>query len=342
MLVSQSSYNATSPNTKRYFCWFVIIHVLAWTLGPSLLRGSVTHDTLEGIAWGLQWQWGYNKHPFLTAWVCALVTKLAGTVDWPVYLLAQIAVATTFFAVWRLANKILPSLHALLATLALEGVLFYNLNSFNLTPDSLQLPLWALLVLCFYNALTTQKLRNWLLTGLMAALSIMTKYQVALLFLPMLLFCIINPKARQSFTKPGLYYALGLMLLLLSPHLLWLYQNNFITITYAFDTPAEYTHQHYPLAHVIYPLRYLANNLGNIVGLFILLWPFYRKPRENLLIGTFNWQFLLWLGLGPLLLSLLLCAMTGSHFPPRWSTPYYALLGIIVIGWLKPQISKKR
>ena len=342
MLISQSSYTAALANTKRYFFWFVVLHVLAWTLGPALLRGSLTHDTLEGIAWGLQWQWGYNKHPFFTAWACAAITKLFGSIDWPLYGLAQLAVATTFFAVWRLANKMLPPVHALIATLSLEGVLFYNLNSFNLTPDSMQSPIWALLTWFFYQALTKQTLSQWLLTGLLAAIAVVTKYQVALLFLPMLGFCLVNPQARRSFSKPGIYLAVINMLLLITPHLIWLYQNHFITITYAFATPAEYTHQRYAWPHVIYPLRYLLNNIGNVLGLLVLFWPFYSKPKENLNLGSFNWQFLLWLGLGPILLSLGLAFITGTHFPPRWSTPYYFLLGIMLMAWLKPQISKKR
>jgi len=327
---------------KRYLFIFIFVHLLVWTLGPTWVRGSVTHDTLESIAWGLQWQWGYNKHPFLTAWACALITKLFGTVGWPVYLLAQMAIATTFWAVWRLASKILSTLPALIATLSLEGVLFYNLNSFNLTPDSLQSPLWALLALSFYQAVTSQALRYWLLTGILAALAISTKYQVALLFLPMLGFCLSNPIARQSFKREGIYLGLALMLVMISPHLVWLYQHDFITLTYAFGTPKEYTHQQYGLNHLIYPLRYLANNLGNIMGLLILLWPFYRAEKTALNLGPFNWQFLLWLGLGPLGLSILLCVITGSHFPPRWSTPYFFLLGILLMAWLKPNISPRQ
>jgi 4-amino-4-deoxy-L-arabinose transferase-like glycosyltransferase len=336
-----ASYPAAAPDTRRYFWTFILLHVLAWTLGPSLMRGSLTHDTLEGIAWGLQWQWGYNKHPFLTAWLCATVSKLFGAHDWPIYLLAQIAVATTFYAVWRLAKEILPVGLALIACLCLEGVLFYNLNSFNLTPDSLQSPIWALLILSFYKALQTQRLLHWLLTGALAALAVVTKYQVALLFLPMLALLLINSQARKSFTQPGIYLAIVCMLFLLLPHFVWLFQHQFITLSYAFRTPAEYTHQHYAWPHVVYFLRYLANNIGNVLGLFILCWPFYQASREKLQINRFDWQFLLLLGLGPLCLSLALAFITGAHFPTRWSTPYFALTGILLLAWLRPKLDVK-
>ena len=328
-----------------YFILFLFIHVIIWTLGPYLARPSLTHDTLEGITWGLQWQWGYSKHPFLTAWLCAGMSKLFGASDWPIYLLAQLAVATTFGAAWQLARLILPVRHALIATLVLEAVLFYNVNSFNFTPDTLQSPLWALVSLYFYQAITTQKHYYWLLTGLFCALCVCTKYQVIVLFIPMLLFCVCCPQARISFKKSGIYWAIAVFLLLITPHLIWLYQHQFITLTYANTVSADYTHTKTLFNHLYYPVRSLINNLFAIVGVFILLWPFYSKPfrqDKTVKISPFQWQFLLTVGLGPVLCSLLLCALSGDHFPARWSTPYFFSIGILIVAYLKPLVSKQR
>ena len=289
---------------------------------------------------------GYSKHPFLTAWLCAGITQLFGTVGWPVYLLAQLAIAITFIATWKLAQLILPALHALIAALLLEGVLFYNINSFNFTPDTLQSPLWALLSLFFYKAVTTQRLKHWLSAALFAALCLCTKYQAVLLFFPLFLFCLVNPQARTSFTKPGIYCALILFFLLMTPHLIWLYHHDFITLTYAAEIPADYTTQKTILSHFTYPARFLINNFIDVLGLFILLCPFYMHkeiaPKSQPSLTIFNKQFLFFTGLGPLILSLMLCFISGDYFPPRWSTPYFFTLGIIAMAYLKPAISKKQ
>ncbi|CEG58481.1 glycosyltransferase family 39 protein [Legionella fallonii] len=338
-------YSAEVLNTKKttyYFWLFILIHTLIWTIGPSLLRPTVPHDTLEGITWGLQWQLGYNKHPFVTAWLCAGITQLFGVTGWPVYLLAQLAVSITFIAVWKLAQQILPLLHALIATLLLEGVLFYNINSFNFTPDTLQSPLWALLSLFFYQALTKQNLSNWLYTAFFAALSVCTKYQAALLLLPMFLFCLFNPVARKSFTKPGVYYALVIFIVLVMPHLLWLYEHHFITLTYAAEISSDYTHNKNLLNHLTHPAGFLINSVVDVVGVFVLLWPFYNKNRIKFPLTSFQSQFLITLGLGPLILTFLLCCFTGDYFPPRWSTPYFFMLGILCLSYLKPALSKKQ
>lgn len=333
---------ADLKSITRFFWLFIIIHTLLWTLGPTLARDSLPHDALEGIAWGAQWQLGYYKHPFLTAWLCAGITHLFATVGWPVYLLAQLAVSLTFIAVWQLAKKMLPPFHALIAALVLDGVLFYNLNSFNITPDTLQSPLWALLALFFYQALTTEKLRYWLITGLLAALCVCTKYQIIILLFPMFLFCLFHPVARQCFSNKGIYFALLTLLICISPHLIWLYQNQFITITYAEQVASEYTQNKTALNHLSYPLKFIMNGLINLIGLFIVCWPFYKAERIKHTLGSFNWQFLISVGLGPFALSVLLCAITGDYFPPRWATPYFFALGIMVIAYLKPNITRKK
>lgn len=322
-----------------YFWMFLIIHTVLWTVGPAIFRYSVPHDTLESITWGQQWQLGYHKHPFLTAWLCAGITNLFGVVGWPTYLLAQLAVATTFIAVWQLAKKILPPSYALIAVLLTEGVLFNSINSFNLTPDTLQSPLWALLCLFFYQALSTQKMRYWLLTGLFAALCICTKYQGALLLFSMLLLCIINSQARLSFKKPGIYFAMVLFCLLMLPHLLWLFQHDFITLGYAQNVSKDYTPDKSLIDHLAHPAQFLINSVLNVIGILLLLWPFYSQPKSQFNCNPLVWPFLVAVGFGPFIITLLLCVLTGDYFPPRWSTPYFFALGVIALTYIRPKLS---
>lgn len=320
-----------------YFWIFIIAHTVLWTMGPAILRPTLPHDVLEGITWGMQWELGYSKHPFLTAWLCAGVTQFFGTVGWPVYLLAQLAVTLTFIATWQLAKQLLSPVQALIAALVLEGVMFYNINSFNFTPDTLQSPLWAFLALFFYKALTTQKTGFWLLTALFAALSLLTKYQIVILLSPMAFLCVVSTYARASFKKPGIYCGLLLFILLIMPNMIWLNDHQFITLNYAEHVSEVYTQSKNILNHVVFPLRLFINYIINLIGLLLLLWPFYKsKPQANSL-SDFNWQFLIAVGLGPAILTLLLNVYTGDYFPPRWATPYFFAIGILFVAWFNPK-----
>ena len=324
------------------FWLFILLHTLLWTLGPWLTRSSLPHDTLESITWGMQWQWGYNKHPFLAAWLSAGIRDVLHATEWPVYLLAQLAVSITFIATWRLARKLLLPMHAVIATMALDGVLYYNINSFNITPDSLQSPLWALLALFFYQATKTQLIRYWLATGMMIALCIVTKYQVAILLVPMILFCLTNKQARLSFFHPGLYIAMGSIFLLISPHLLWLWQHDFLTIRYALGAPYDHSKNN---SHILCVLLYIIDCMAYTAGAFLVLWPFYRGRKQDVFLQTdkewnkFDKTFLFFLGLGPCILTAVFCFIHGESIPSRWSTPYFFLTGIMMMSWLKPKIS---
>lgn len=338
-----SAANSVRDDPCTYYGWlFILMHTVLWTLGPAWARLSIPHDTLEGITWGYQWQLGYAKHPFLAAWLCAGISDLFKTVGWPVYLLAQLAVSTTFFAVWQLGKLFLPPKHALISFLLLEGIFFYNINSFNFTPDTLQSPLWALLIYFFYQAIVNQTLYSWLITGVIAALCVCAKYQFIVLAIPLFLFILVNPKARQSFAHKGIYLSLGLFLLLLLPHFIWLYSHDLITLHYAQNIPSQHTSHNTIWKHLIYPIHYLINTCVATLGLFILLWPFYSASKIALAQDSFKWQFLMYMGFGPFICTLVLCIITGDYFTPRWSTPYFSQWGIIALVYLKPALDAKK
>lgn len=329
---------STAP--RFYLSIFLLLHTFFWTAGPYWTRPSLPHDTLESITWGMQWQLGYAKQPFLTAWVSAAVFKIAQS-DWAIYLLAQLLIAITFLAVWSLAKQFLSLSKALIATLTLEGVLFYNINSFNLTPDTMQSPLWAWLVFFFYKALTTKKITYWMLTGMFAALCLCTKYQVLILFIPMVFFCLCNQTARTHFKKPGIYLGIGIFMLVSLPHFIWLFEHHFISVEYIKGLSTEYTPHKGPWSYLYYPLLLLGTAFVHILGVMVLLWPFYKSRKRGASLDSFQWQFLLYMGLGPFIFSIVLCSFTGDYIPARWLTPYFFLISIICVSYLNPMLNKK-
>ena len=54
-------------NINNIFYIFVITHLLFWTLVPSLTNYNLPLDTIEALAWGSNLDWGFNKHPPLSA-----------------------------------------------------------------------------------------------------------------------------------------------------------------------------------------------------------------------------------------------------------------------------------
>ena len=121
--------------------------MLLWTIIPTWFARTIPRDTAEGIAWGYEWQMGYWKHPPLAAWLSNLVYIIQGYPGFTLYLLSQICVGITFWAVWKLACEILTQKHALASVFCLLGIYYYSFPAMKFNPDILVLPLWALLIL---------------------------------------------------------------------------------------------------------------------------------------------------------------------------------------------------
>lgn len=332
-------------NTKLFFGIFCLLHLLLWTLIPTFMPGSVPQDTLEGIVWGNQWQWGYDKHPPLAAWLSALATKLGGTVGWPVYLLAQFAILITFWAIWRLGRRFLPPLYALISVLLLEGIMYYNILSPKFNPGTLMTPVWALSIFAAYVALREQKIWQWLLVGIVTAANIYTKYQAPLIILPLFIMLCITPEGRRSFKSIGFYCSILLCFALIIPHLEWSIQHNFIELKYALARTGEDalapTLLHKIINHIWNPIILLLSQLGAMAGLFFMLIPFYKTKRMDLHLNDFDKQFIYIVGLGPFAITLLISLITGDYLRGTWCTPYFSLFGILSLAILQPEITAK-
>lgn len=366
----------SSKQARIILFLFCGLHLLFWTISSELARPTLPHDVLEGIAWGNQWQLGYHKHPFVAAWLVAIATKLGGVPGWPVYLLSQIAVVTLFISIYSLAKKIVSRSYALISVFLLEGILYYNINSINFTPDTAQTPFWGLCVLFFFNALMCGNFFSWFLVAVFASLSFLTKYQALFLFASMFFVLIFTRKGRISFKNKWFYFAIIIFFVLISPHLVWAYKNNFSGIDYM---NSSWEGQKVSLFnHFYYPYRYIRGQLLVFAPCVILTWPFWKinikalfsfftlkklkllNPKnlrlmlkckdcskriinnndESISISSFNKAFVFIMGLSPILLTILYSVLSGKHIIQRWSTPYYYLIGLVVVVLVRPILNK--
>ena len=87
---------------KIYFYIFLTIHLILWTLIPSLTNNNLPLDTIEALAWGSNIDWGFNKHPPMSAFLTEIFYQIFGPLDWSYYLLSQICIAVSFFVIFKL------------------------------------------------------------------------------------------------------------------------------------------------------------------------------------------------------------------------------------------------
>ena len=332
----------TSLSASQLFFCACILHFLLWVLLPYFIRPQILIDSAEGIAWGMQWELGYFKHPFLAPWISIIFVKILGNIDLAVYFVSQLSVIVCFVAIWRLANKILSPLQALVAVFLLEANFYYHIIALQFNPNILMLPLWALSALFFYNAITQSKVLWWLLLGICLGLALDTKYETPLLIISMLLFIFMDQQGRQSLKSWGPYITVLISSIIFLPNLIWMFNHKLAPIHYALNSLNE-THlpANFIRARLVVVSTFITTQLGNILPILLLLIPFYLRINiKERLINKFHWKFMVIVGFGPLFLALLYALLTASQIKPYWSYPFYSLLGLILVAYLNPKVNK--
>ena len=176
MLINEMLINKN--NINKLFYSFLIIHLILWTLVPTLTNNKLPLDTIEHLAWGSNLDWGFNKHPPAVAIFLEVFYQIFGPQDWAYYLLSQIFVIIAFIVVFKLAEELFKNrILSLVSVLLLEGVYFYNFTTPEFNVNICQLPFWALCVYYSWKLFDKQRinLRDCFLLGVFAAIGFLSK-----------------------------------------------------------------------------------------------------------------------------------------------------------------------
>jgi 4-amino-4-deoxy-L-arabinose transferase-like glycosyltransferase len=328
---------------STYFTIAVLAHMIAWTILPLLFQSNVALDMVEGLAWGKEWQLGYEKDPPLFPWVIHTLTCWSHKQLWISYLAGQICVAITFFSVWQLGKRIASKKEALIGALLLEGVYYFNIPTLEFNDILLQTPFAALFGWLLHKAIKEDRLRDWLLSGVVASLGLWSRYSMGAYILPLAIFALAHPVSRQRLRSRGPWLMLLTATLLFLPHLYWIVASDFISIKYVGNRAPEA-----PLLS-----NYFQDLFGFISAQLLALLPMlviaawmwrWRTARQWL---QWHWQnfdhaYLASLALGPVVISLTLSVLTARPLRAMWGAPLWCFIGLFIVMLLQPVLTAQR
>ncbi|MDC3038314.1 glycosyltransferase family 39 protein, partial [Candidatus Pelagibacter sp.] len=333
-----------NKNIDNVFYIFVTSHLIFWTLIPSLTNHNLPLDTIEALAWGSNLDWGFNKHPPMSAFFPEIFFQIFGSQDWIYYLLSQIFVIISFYYVFKFSNEIFKNkLLGLISVLSIEAIYFYNFTTPEFNVNVCQLPFWTLTVYYSWKIYSGKELKfiDCFLVGLFAAFGFLSKYlfiyllvSIDLLFIYLIFF-----KKDRKFDFKYLI-TIEVFLVVLVPHFIWLYNNDFITITYGLARTG--LEQSILLDHIKYPLIFLFKQVGIIIPFFILIWLLVKKIKFNLNLKDKKLLFLLAINILPIVLMFLTSLITGSKIRTMWMTPFYLFFGSLFVYLFQAQINLKK
>ena len=320
------------------------MHLILWTLIPSITNNNLPLDTIEALAWGSNLDWGFNKHPPASAFFLEIFYQVFGSNDWAYYLLSQIFVITTFFIVFNFAEKIFNNkILSLISVLLLEGIYFYNFTTPEFNVNVCQLPFWAACVFYSWKLFNNKEidLKDCLWLGLFASIGFLSKYLFIylLIAIDLLFFYIIFIKKYKKFDFKYLI-SLEVFIVLLVPHFIWLINNDFVTITYGLArTGLENSNI---LDHLIYPMTFLIKQIGILIPFFIMSFFLIKRFKFKISLKDKKLLFLIFINLVPIGLMFLTSFITGSKIRTMWMTPFYLFFGVLVVYIFQAQINLKR
>ncbi len=322
--------DAAERRPQAAFAAFLALHAVVWTALPALIYANLPLDVIEAMVYGREWQPGYDKLPPLPWWLAEIVWRATGS-DAALYALCQAAIVVTFIAVWMTARPLAGTLGALAACLIIDGLHYFTISSVKFNHNVIELPFWAFAGFAFYMALKQEKLRYWILLGVMLGLAWWAKYFVVILAVPMALFLVLDPAAQRRLATPGPWLAAAAALIVTAPHLVWLVQNDFLPFRYA-EARAEPARG--ALDHLLNPLAFLAAQAFFLIPAILIAGPLlYPRPKPPVAAraDAFDRRIVTLLAFGPAATLLLASLVSGRGTQSTWGYPLWLFLGLWIV-----------
>jgi len=324
-------------NISLVFNLFLLTHLIVWTLVPFLSNKNLPLDVIEALAWGSNLDWGFEKHPPLSAFFSEIFYQIFGRQDWAYYLLSQIFIVLSFIVVFKLAKEFLKNqVHALLSVFLLEGIYFYNFTTPEFNVNICQIPFWALTVYYFWQSLKNDKAQNWILFGLFAALGFLSKYLFVYLLFGIITFFILNLKKIKKFNFKYLI-PIVIFLLVLSPHFMWLIDNEYKTIVYGLKRTGF--EDGVFLNHITFPLKFIFKQIVILIPFFGLLSLIVSKFKFTFKFHDRKLIYLMSVTLVPILSMFLTSLIFGMNIRSMWMTPFYLFFGLLSVYIFESKIN---
>jgi 4-amino-4-deoxy-L-arabinose transferase-like glycosyltransferase len=280
----------------------------------------------------------------MSAFFLEIFFQIFGSQDWAYYLLSQIFVLTSFYYVFKFSKELFNNdLLGLISVLLIESIYFYNFTSPEFNVNVCQLPFWSLTVYFSWRIYNSKEIKfsDCFLVGLFAAFGFLSKYLFVYLLvsIDLLFIYLIFIKREKKFDFKYLI-TVEVFLIVLVPHLIWLNNNEFITVIYGLARTG--LEQSSLIDHIKFPLIFLIKQIGLLIPFLILVLLLIKKIKFKFNFKDKKLLFLLAINIFPILLMLLTSVITGSKIRTMWMTPFYLFFGTLFVYIFQAQINFKK
>lgn len=306
-----------------------------WWLLPSIFYAAPPGALPEVLAVGHELQLGTDLGPPLAFWLAEAAYDVLGIVG--VYVLSQVCVAVTYWAVFELGRAIVGAQQAAIAVLLMLGITVMTVPSPDFGPAMLGMALSALTLLHFWRAIGEKQRHYWFVLAIDIGLLLLATYAGLVLFACLMVFLWATERGRAALRVVEPWFAVVVVAVLVFPHLIWLD----ISGRAAYEPLWERLRSSEAAAsNWLAWARLVAAILVAHAGLIVLAslaagW--WRKPREPMPtfvrppVDQFAQRFVFFFALAPVLVATLIAAAAGEPAPAGGIAPYVTLSSLAVV-----------
>lgn len=313
-----------------------VLQGVLWTLVPSLFYAAPPGDVPLTLAIGKEWPLGSPYGPPLAAWTANLAFEIAARSIVGVYILSQVCVVATYWAVFALGRRMLGSAHAAMAILLMAGISVFTVPTLEFGPAVLAMPLTAATLLFCYRALADNRRLDWAVFGAALGLLILTTYTGLILLGLVVLFMLATERGRSRLAGIGPLAALLIVVLVNVPHIIWLERTGFDPLPAIKAIPGLMIGEKRLRSWANLLLLLLFSHAGLVVLAAVAGGVLAGKRAsaptvERVPIDPFAKYFVYFFALAPAFVATLLAVLLGRPAPVGGAAPIVILSGLAVI-----------
>jgi 4-amino-4-deoxy-L-arabinose transferase-like glycosyltransferase len=313
-----------------------LAQALLWLLVPSLFYAAPPGELANVLAVGREFQLGTDLGPPLAFWLAEIAFDATGHSVVGVYLLSQVCVVVTYWAVFALGRAIVGPQHAALAVLLMVGVAAFTVPTPDFGPVILTMPLWAIILLHYWRAVGEGRRSYWLPLAIEIGLLLLTTYVGLILIGLLVLFTLGNREGRARLKSYDPLIAALVAAIVMGPHLIWLADSGagLTPVLMRLRTPEAV------MGNLLAWLQQIGLILAAHAGLIVLValvagWPWPRDDPAPVIvrpgIDPFARQFVYFFAIAPAFAGTLVAVLIGWSGPVGGIAPLVILSGLLVV-----------
>lgn len=280
---------------------------------------------------------GYLDHPPMVAWLIWLSTTLLGNTEFAVRIGAYICWLITFIFIFGLTRNLFDKSTAFRAIILLAILPFFFGTGFLMTPDAPLIACWAGSLYFLERVLIGERHTAWWGVGICIGLGMLSKYTIALLAPPTILFLLVDSRSRNWFYSPKLYIAAIVAFLLFSPVIFWNYNHDWAS--FVFQGPRRvHGSFHFSVGDLIAYVMLLITPVGALAA-FYSMFRRIGKPGDSALDVIRRHRFVLVFTLLPLSVFVIFSITRNVKF--NWTGPLWLTMVPFIAYDMVPNINRQ-